>query len=77
MDKEIIKARIADILKYDCYGSGIKFVDRSEDGLEINLNCYALTATAAEKIATLARETRRSCIFTIQSVADPKLQIRL
>ena len=76
MDRAEIKARIADILKYDCWGKEITFNDLPDDGLEVNLNCFALTATAAGQIAALADETRRGCILTIADINNPTLQIR-
>lgn len=77
MDSNTIKARLADILRFDCKPENIKFNDLPNGAIEANLDCYALTASAAGDIAALARETERPCIITIQSIEIPTLQIRL
>ena len=76
MDRKELQNRIADILKFDCYGKDIIFDELPEDGLAVNTGCYAITATAAAEIADLAKITGRSCIFTIESISTPFLQIR-
>ena len=76
MDRAELKAKIAYILRFDCWGKAIDFVE-SEDHITANLDCYALTASAAGEINELSREAHRSCIITIQDINNPKLQIVL
>ena len=76
MDRAELKAKIAHILRYDCYGKELTFNDLPDGGLEVNLNCFAITSTAAGQIATLAGEANRGCVFTIADIKNPTLQIR-
>lgn len=77
MDNAALKARVAEILKFDCWGKEITFNDLPDNKLAVNLNCYSITATAAGQIADLAKEADRFCIITIASIFNPTIQIQL
>lgn len=73
MDKAYIKKRIVEILRFDLIGTdGIVFED-TEDGMNINLDCYALTGTALGSINDLAYSQHKGWVLTTQ--ANKKLQI--
>lgn len=76
MDRVELKAKIAYILRFDCYGKELTFNDLPDGGLEVNLNTFALTATAAWELVELSHEARRGCVFTIADIKNPTLQIR-
>ena len=54
----------------------ISFVEKG-DRLLVNLDCYAIAGYAAEEILDLARKNNRGCVFSIQTIDDPRLQITL
>ena len=43
----------------------------------VNLDCYAIAGYAAKEIADLARKNNPTCVFTIQAINNPHLQIIL
>lgn len=43
----------------------------------VNLDCYAIAGYAAKEIEDLARKNGRTCVFTIQAINNPHLQIIL
>lgn len=45
--------------------------------LFVNLDCYAIAGYAAKEIIDLARKNDRGCVFTIQDIKNPLLQIIL
>ena len=73
MDANELKDKIADILKYECSEIDYKEVG---DMLRINLDCYAISGGSMKKIIELG-EDKRGCVFTTQSVQNPKIQIFL
>lgn len=54
----------------------ISFVEIGS-ALLVNLDCYAITGYSAKEIIDLAQKNDRSCIFTIQDINNPRLQIVL
>lgn len=76
MDNVALKAALAEILKYENYGKEINFRD-TDTFVEVNLDIYTMTSVTARRVADLAYSEHRACIFTIQSIDNPKLQIRI
>lgn len=77
MDNKELRARVADILKWDCYGMEPEYTEGQAGGLFVNTKMTALTATAAADLAALANEADRICIFTIHSFENPTIEIHL
>ena len=77
MDNKELRARVADILKWDCYGMEPEYTEEQDGGLVVDTKMTALTATAAADIAALAKEADRICIFTIHSFQNPTIEIHL
>lgn len=76
MDNKELRARVADIIKWDCYWMEPEYTE--QDGkLIVDTKIHALTATAAADIAALAKEADRICIFTIHSFQTPTIEIHL
>lgn len=71
-----MKNEILRILANQCDPAKISFEDKNGNTL-VNLPCYALTGCAAEDLNKWARENKRTCVITIQSIVDPYLQIIL
>lgn len=76
MDNKELRARVADIIKWDCYGMEPEYYE--QDGkLIVDTKMHALTATAAADLAAIANEADRICIFTIKSFQTPTIEIHL
>lgn len=74
MDNKELRARVADIIKWDCYGMEPEY--REKDGeLIVDTKMHALTGSAAADLAGLAEETDRICIFSIKSFQTPTIEI--
>ena len=67
-------SRIADILRFE--GREITFQAQG-DYLIVDLDCYALSGTAAGRISDLARRAGRSFIITTREVAHPNIQLQI
>ena len=66
--------RIGNILQFD--SQEITF--RADKGdLIVDLDCYAISGTAARRISELAQKESRSFIITIQSIDCPKIQLQI
>lgn len=77
MDNKELRARIADIIKWDCYGMEPEYTEQPDGGLVVDTKMTALTATAAADIAALAKKADRICIFAIKSLQYPTIEIHL
>ena len=75
MDRAELKAKIAYILRFDCWGKEITFNDLPDGKLYVDLDCYALTGTAAGELANLSRALPTGFIITTQDTTK-KLQLR-
>lgn len=71
MNSQLIKDEIVDIVRAE----QIEKIESSQDFVKVNLNCYALGASAIVKLDNLATRAKTGCVITIQSVQNPKLQI--
>lgn len=66
--------RIGNILQFD--SQEITF--RADNGyLVVDLDCFAISGTAARRISELAQKESRSFIITIQSIDQPKMQLKI
>ena len=66
--------RLSDILLHE---AGEVTYSVARDMLIADLDCFALTGTAAGKVADLAAAEHRTYIVTIQSIVVPKMQLQI
>lgn len=64
--------RIADILRFE--SREITFQEKNGN-LIVDLDCYALSGTAAGRISDFTRKEGRTYVISIREVDNPKIQL--
>ncbi len=65
-------SRIADILRFE--SREITFQAKN-DQLIVDLDCYALSGTAAGRISDFTRKEGRTYVISIREIENPKIQL--
>lgn len=66
-----------DILRILCLQSDEITIAEKDGNYIVNLNCFALAGFAIADLFSYARLNNRTCVVTIQSIDNPKMQIIL